>query len=208
LKRNAAGAVGATAASGALTERVAAGLQTKGKFDQAAAMFQRAADAYRSEGNAAASLNATQKSAAAYEQEAADLQGRRAANATRTPPAAMAPAAPPAVVRTRTALPAPGAGAIPSGHYGCLFGNGGSPGYVDIRGGTYRGPTLTASGAFAPYAMGAANSITWRAGFGQFNVISSEYMGISDDTSHRPWFAVLYHTAGGGNDRLDCEREP
>jgi hypothetical protein len=106
-----------------------------------------------------------------------------------------------------TSAVAAGVGAIPSGHYGCLFGGGGSPGYVDIQGGTYRGPTLASSGTFSPYTM-AGNSVTWSAGFGEFNVISSEYKGISNDSTHRPWFSVLYHrTSGGGIDQLDCEQE-
>ena len=106
-----------------------------------------------------------------------------------------------------TTAGAAGVGAIPPGHYGCLFGGGGSPGYVDIQGGTYRGPTLASSGAFSPYTM-AGNSVTWTAGFGQFDVVSSEYKGISDDSSHRPRFSVLYRrTPGGGVDQLDCEQE-
>jgi hypothetical protein len=205
LRSQAKASAAPNAASGALTERVAAGLQASGKFDQAGAMFQRAADAYRAEGNSAGTANALRESAAAYEKQADTFLVGTPDTAPRMPDrVAAAPAAPQG---QRVVAAAPAAGAIPSGHYGCLFGSGGSPGYVDIRGGTYRGPTLTASGAFRPYAMGAMNSITWTAGFGEFNVISSEYMGISGDTTHRPWFAVLYRTPGGGNDRLDCEQE-
>ncbi len=99
---------------------------------------------------------------------------------------------------------AAGAG-IPSGHYGCSFAGGGSPGYVDIRGGTYRGPSLTGAGAFAAYSM-AGSAITWTGGFGEFTTVSSEFMG--PDTAGRPWFAVTYsRTHGGGVDRLDCLRE-
>ena len=104
------------------------------------------------------------------------------------------------------AAPPQAAGAgIPPGHYGCSFDGGGSPGYVDIRGATYRGPSLTGSGAFSAYSM-AGSDITWTGGFGEFNVASSQFMG--GDTSGRPWFAVTYNrTHGGGVDRLDCLRE-
>jgi hypothetical protein len=114
-------------------------------------------------------------------------------------------AAAPAPVQART-VAAAGAGAIPAGHYACDFAGGGSAGYVDIRGNAYRGPTLDKSGDFKPYAMGAGNSITWTAGFGEFKVVSSQFMG--GDTSGRPWFAVTYsRTRGGGVDRLDCLRQ-
>ncbi len=105
-----------------------------------------------------------------------------------------------------TAAPRQAAGGgIPSGHYGCSFGGGGSPGYVDIRGSTYRGPSLTGSGAFSAYSM-AGSAIVWTRGFGEFRVVSSEFMGA--DTAGRPWFAVTYsRTHGGGVDRLECLRE-
>ena len=115
---------------------------------------------------------------------------------TAAPPQALAGASP------------AGAAGIPDGHYGCLFGGGGSPGYVDIRGATYRGPSLDGSGAFAPYTIDAAGGVTWSAGFGAFSVASTQYRGISNDASHSPWFTVTYNrTSGGGVDAIDCERE-
>jgi hypothetical protein len=99
------------------------------------------------------------------------------------------------------------AGSIPEGRYACDFGGGGSAGYVDIRGNTYRGPSLDASGDFRSYAVNAGNSVTWSAAFGEFAVVGTQFMG--GDTSGRPWFAVTYsRTRGGGVDRLDCLREP
>lgn len=98
------------------------------------------------------------------------------------------------------------AGTIPSGHYGCDFAGGGSAGYVDIRGSSYRGPSSGVSGDFRPYAMSAGNSITWTVGFGQFSVVGSQYMGA--DSGGRPAFSVTYaRTRGGGVDRIDCLRE-
>lgn len=95
-------------------------------------------------------------------------------------------------------------GAIPSGRYAC---DGGSS--VDIRGGEYRGPTDAPSGEFSPYVMDAKNSVTWTAGFGEFNVVSTQYKGISQDSAAQPWFAVTYsRTHGGGVEEVDCEREP
>jgi hypothetical protein len=208
------------AASGASTERIAVGLQASGKFDQSGAMFQRAADAYRGEGNATANVRALKESAAAYEKEADRLLGGTPNNARAPMQAAASPvrvqaqapiatpdpvAAPPSPLQGRT-LAAAGAGAIPAGHYVCDFAGGGSPGYVDIRGNTYRGPTLDGSGNFRPYVIGAGNSITWTAGFGEFTVVKSQFMG--NDTSGHPWFAVTYsRTRGGGVDQVDCLRE-
>ena len=96
-----------------------------------------------------------------------------------------------------------GAGVIPSGRYAC---DGGI--YVDIRGSEYRGPTGEPSGEFRPYVMGTGNSVNWTAGFGEFNVVSTRYMGISHDSAAQPWFAVTYNrTHGGGVEEIDCERE-
>ncbi len=208
------------AASGASTERIALGLQASGRFDQAGAMFQRAADAYRGEGNAAANVRALKESAAAYEAEADRLLGATPNNARTPMQAAASPvrvqaqaiaatpvpvAAPPAPLQGST-LAAAGAGAIPAGRYACDFAGGGSPGYVDIRGNTYRGPTLDGSGSFRPYVIGGGNSITWTAGFGEFTVVKSQFMG--NDTRGHPWFAVTYsRTRGGGVDQVDCLRE-
>ena len=188
---------------GAISEHLADNLLTSRRFAQAAVMYQRAADAYRVEGNDAGYTKAIRESAAAHEAEAEGGQRLAPPAPENRTPERVAP--PPAQGQWLIA-PAVAANSIPSGHYGCLFGNGGSPGYVDIRGGTYRGPTLDGSGGFSAYSVGPSNSITWRGGFGQFNVVGSEYMGISDDTSRRPWFAVLYRTRSGV-DRVDCERE-
>jgi len=38
-------------------------------------------------------------------------------------------------------------------------------------------------------------------------VISSTYNGISNDSTHRPWFTVLYRTPSGNTDGVDCEQE-
>jgi hypothetical protein len=101
-----------------------------------------------------------------------------------------------------------GGSAMPSGRYVCLFAGGGSPGAVDIQGSTYRGPSLETSGPFAPYAMGPDNSVTWTAGFGAFNVASTQYRGVSNDSAHQPWFTVTYNrTTGGGVDAVDCQKE-
>ena len=95
------------------------------------------------------------------------------------------------------------AGTIPAGRYAC---DGGSS--VDIRGSEYRGPTDAPSGDFSPYVLGAGNSITWTAGFGEFNVVSTQYKGISQDSTAQPWFAVTYNrTHGGGVEQVDCERQ-
>lgn len=97
-----------------------------------------------------------------------------------------------------------GDGAIPSGRYAC---DGGTS--VDIRGAEYRGPTDEPSGEFSPYVMGAGNSVTWTAGFGEFDVVSTQYKGISKDATAQPWFAVIYNrTHGGGVEQVDCERQP
>ncbi len=103
------------------------------------------------------------------------------------------------------AAPAGRGGALPSGRYACDFQNGGAPGYVDIRGGGYRGPDAEPSGGFKAYAM-ADGAITWTAGFGAFVVVSSQYRGA--DTRGNPWFTVTYsRTHGGGVDAVDCIRE-
>ena len=95
------------------------------------------------------------------------------------------------------------AGAIPAGRYAC---DGGS--YVDIRGSEYRGPADEPSGDFSRYVLGAGNSITWTAGFGEFNVVSTQYKGVSQDSTAQPWFAVTYNrTHGGGVEQVDCERQ-
>jgi hypothetical protein len=106
-----------------------------------------------------------------------------------------------------SAAPAAAGGVMPPGHYECLFAGGGSPGAVDIRGATYRGPSLEPSGGFAPYSM-TGKSVTWSSGFGAFKVVSTEFRGVSNDTAHSPWFTVTYsRTRGGGVDSVDCERE-
>lgn len=108
-----------------------------------------------------------------------------------------------ALVAISTASQAAAATSIPSGRYACDGGN-----YVDIRGTEYRGPTYEPSGPFKPYAVGAGNSLTWSAGFGAFNVVSTRYMGVSHDAAAQPWFVVTYsRTHGGGVDQVDCERE-
>jgi hypothetical protein len=96
-----------------------------------------------------------------------------------------------------------GGGAIPAGRYAC---DGGS--YVDIRGNGYRGPSFEPSGQFMPYVVGAGNNITWTAGFGEFSVVSTKYMGVSQDSTAQPWFAITYNrTHGGGVEQVDCEHE-
>lgn len=95
-------------------------------------------------------------------------------------------------------------GAMPSGRYACDGGNS-----VDIRGAEYRGPTDEPSGEFSPYVMDAGNAVTWTAGFGEFSVVSTQYKGISQDSTAQPWFAVTYNrTHGGGVEQIDCERQP
>ena len=94
-------------------------------------------------------------------------------------------------------------GTTPSGRYACDGGN-----YVDIRANEYRGPTFEPSGAYSPYVMGAGNSVTWTAGFGEISVVSTQYKGVSQDSTAQPWFTVTYNrTHGGGVDSVDCERE-
>jgi len=112
-----------------------------------------------------------------------------------------------APVLVAQAAPVASSDVMPPGHYGCLFAGGGSPGAVDIRGATYRGPSLEPSGAFAPYSM-TGKTVTWSHGFGAFSVVSTQYRGISNDSDSRPWFTVTYkRTRGGGVDAVDCERE-
>ena len=69
---------------GASIESLAADLQTAGDFEKAGAMFQRAADAYRIEGNATANIKAIQESAEAYEKKA-DTFARGTANGALAP---------------------------------------------------------------------------------------------------------------------------
>jgi len=95
------------------------------------------------------------------------------------------------------------ANAMPSGRYAC---DGGT--FVDIRGSEYRGPSYEPSGPFKSYVTGAENSVIWSGGFGEFNVVSTRYMGFSHDAAAQPWFVVTYsRTHGGGVDQVDCERE-
>ncbi len=184
------------APSGSNWERAALQWRTQGQFDSAANGFQKAAAAFRAEGNAEGAIRALRESAAANEQYADSMIAGGGANA----------AAPGRPAPNRVAAAAPvAAGGLPTGRYACDFPGGGAPGYVDIRGGAYRGPDLEPAGGFSSYAM-AGNAITWTAGFGEFTVVSSAYRG--SDTNGRPWFSVTYsRTRGGGVDEIDCIRE-
>lgn len=191
------------AVSGRGWERAALQWQAAGQFDSAANGFLKAADAFAAEGNADARVRALREAATANEQYADRLiaGGAKAAAPVRQA------ATPVRVAQTAPAAPAAGGGAMPAGRYACLFAGGGSPGSVDIRGSTYRGPDLEPSGGFAPYSM-AGKSVTWSHGFGAFKVVSTEYRGVSNDSDHNPWFTVTYsRTRGGGVDAVDCERE-
>ncbi len=179
------------AVSGGGWERAALQWQAQGQFDSAANGFQKAAEAFAAEGNADAKIRALQEAATANERYADQLlagapvpaQARRQAIATAS---------------TRS-------GELPPGRYACSFANGGSPGYVDIRGGSYRGPDLEPSGGFSAYAL-SGTAITWTAGFGAFAVVNSQSRGV--DTGGRPWFTITYRrTRGGGVDAVDCVRE-
>jgi hypothetical protein len=191
------------AASGRNWERAALQWQAAGQFDSAANGFLKAADAFAAEGAADARVRALREAAAANEQYANQLiaGGAKAAKPVRQA------AAPAQVAQVAPAAPAGGGGTMPAGHYVCLFAYGGSPGSVDIRGATYRGPSLEPSGGFAPYSM-AGKGVTWSHGFGEFKVVSTEYRGVSNDSAHSPWFRVTYsRTRTGGVDAVDCERE-
>jgi hypothetical protein len=190
------------AASGRNWERAALQWQAAGRFDSAANGFLKAAEAFAAEGAPDARVRALREAAAANEQYANNLIAGGAKTATPgrqvATPAQVAQAAP--------AASTSGGGTMPAGHYECLFAGGGSPGAVDIRGATYRGPSLEPSGGFAPYSM-AGKGVTWSHGFGEFKVVSTEYRGVSNDSDHSPWFTVTYSTRDGGVDSVDCERE-
>ena len=102
------------------------------------------------------------------------------------------------------------AAGLPNGHYACGQNVGGSFstfGYVDIRGSTYRGPSLDGAGLFAPYSVGPDGAIQWSGSFGAFNTNGAHIVGSSVMAGDKPWFRVNYVSAGGDPEQLDCTPE-
>ncbi len=110
----------------------------------------------------------------------------------------------------KSAAHEPAAGVLPDGRYTCLGMIGASTvtfGFVDIKGQTYRGPSHSPSGAYAPFTIGADNAITWSRGFGEFNRDNGVTYKSAALVPGKARFKVSYTTARGYSENLDCGRE-
>ena len=81
-------------------------------------------------------------------------------------------------------------------------------GYLDIQGNSYRGVSMTPSGAFHP--MGSAGgALSFSSGLGSLSAA-----GVRVGAGHllggsggRPAVGIEYVSPRGNNERLDCERQ-
>jgi hypothetical protein len=94
------------------------------------------------------------------------------------------------------------------GHYTCQMRLGSAIvtyGFVDIRGRTYRGPSLGSGGTFATFSLSSTGVIQWSRGFGAVGSNGGQ-LGTTEvtQTDH---FVVHYFTPRGSPNVLDCGRE-
>ena len=94
------------------------------------------------------------------------------------------------------------------GHYTCQMALGSNfvtYGFIDIRGRTYRGPSLGPGGPFAAFSLSPTGVIQWSRGFGAVGTNGAQ-LGITEvtQTDH---FVVHYFTPHGNPGALDCGRE-
>ncbi|GAC1422063.1 MAG: hypothetical protein NVSMB62_17510 [Acidobacteriaceae bacterium] len=100
---------------------------------------------------------------------------------------------------------------LPDGRYACTGKIGAALvtfGFVDIAGTSYRGPSHSPSGSYAPFEVSADNSLTWSKGFGGFNLENGvQYQDARIVPGEPARFRVRYKTASGHSEALDCGRE-
>ncbi|HEY5072881.1 MAG TPA: hypothetical protein VII63_12715 [Caulobacteraceae bacterium] len=100
------------------------------------------------------------------------------------------------------------AASLLDGRYTCLMAVGSNTvtfGFVDIKGRTYRDPSLGAGGPFAPYGIGPGGAIQWSRGFGALSANGAR-LGTTDVSSSTR-FVVHYLSPRGRQEGLDCARE-
>lgn len=161
----------------------------------------------------AAMLRSAERSALAAETSGPLANGMPQSSAAATQPyvPVILPgtAAPPAPPQAATST------ALPDGTYACttwIFGAGGGRsivlGYVEISGGTYRGPSQTPSGPFQPLPIDGAGEISWSPNFSSLaaagSTIGRSYVSGKPGA---PAFTVEYRNASGSRESMDCVRE-
>ncbi len=103
-----------------------------------------------------------------------------------------------------------GSGTLPEGRYTCMGWIGPRAvnfGFVEVKGQSYRGPSHSSSGDFAPFTVSADGALTWSKGFGEFNNNGTKYQSAKVVPGQKPHFTVHYLTASGRAEALDCGRE-